>query len=66
MASVPGTLQCACDPVLREVICELGNCKIERFGDETIYLDCVVTPSFVLNWTMVTIVIVALGDETIL
>jgi hypothetical protein len=65
MASVPGTLQSACDLMLREVIRELGNCKIERLGDETIYFDCVVTPDFVLNWTMVAVVIITLGDETI-
>jgi len=64
--SIPGTLQRAGDSMLRKVVRELGGRKSERFGDETIYSDCVVTPDFVLNWTMVAVVIVTLGNETIL
>ena len=52
--------------MLRKFIRELGHREIERLGNQTIYFDCVVTPVLVLDGPMVAVIIVILGNETVL
>lgn len=65
MATVSRTLQRACDGVLREVIDQLVNGEVQRLGNKTVNLDTVVLCYPMLNRAMVSVEIVALGDEAV-
>lgn len=64
MSTVSGALQRACHRVLWEFVGELSNAEVQRFGNKSIHPDFVITSNLMLNWTMVAVVIITLGDET--
>lgn len=65
VAPVPGTLERAGHRVLGEIVGELSDGQLKTFCNKAIYPDGVVAPPLVLNWPVVSIIIVRLGEETI-
>lgn len=65
MPPVPGTLQSACDGMLGKVTEELCDAESEWLCNETVDRDPVVKSSFVLDWAVVSVVMITFGNETV-
>jgi len=63
MATVAGTLECARNGVLREVVGKLVDAEGQRVGDSTIDLDKVRIAVDVKNGSMITVIGAFFGDE---
>ena len=65
VSPVPGTLQGTGDPCLREIVDELVHGEIESFRDEAFpgNSDSVVSSSSVLQGTVISVIVVAFGNE---
>jgi len=63
MPPVARTLEACDNRVLREVIAQLSDGQLERFGDESVNRDHVFQGALVLNRAVVAVIVVGRGDE---
>lgn len=68
MSAVACTLEGTGHPGLGEIVYKLVHGEMECPSDKAVSINCdsVVCPNLVLNWTVVSVIIVAFGDEAMI